>query len=434
MKNIFKNIYLRNTIFNYIYRIFSMSITYITIPITLSYLGTERYGIWQTILTVISWASVSNFGIGNGLRNKVTAALTAKQYEKLKAYITSAYIYLTAIATILLVGGIIAVCTINTDILFKHNTIPKLEIIIGFIIVIVSFCVNFILGISSSIAFGIHKSSVVNFFQVVTNIIVLIGLILVSNFTKVSIINLSLVYFIANTLSNIIFTIYIFTDCKLRPDIKYNNKKYGKELTSLGMEFFILQMATIILFSTDNFIISTFIGVNEVTDYSLVSKFFQMVSTFFSILLVQLWSGVAKATYNGEYRWIKKSMHKLMLLLVPTAIVLVIMVLNFNFVSKLWLGKVVMIDKKLIIMAAIYAWIICFNGIFVNIQNGMSSIRMQTISSIISCIINIPIAIIFIKVFNLGVIGVMLSNIICLLISSTICSIDVIIRINKKLK
>lgn len=434
MKNLKNNTYFINTIFNYIYKIFSMLITYITIPLTLTYLDNERYGVWQTILTVISWAALSNFGIGNGLRNKVTESLAEQKYNKLKSYITSAYLYLTIIASIILIIMVILVCNINTDILFKSNTLENNEITISFIIVIISFCINFILGISSSIAFGIHKSSSVNLFQIITNMITLIGLIILPKLANPSLINISLLYFLSNTISNILFTIYVFRDKKLRPNIKYNNKEYGRELTSLGLEFFILQISSIVLFSTDNFIISTFIGVNEVTNYSLVSKLFQTVSTFFSILLVQLWSEVARATSQGNYKWIKKSMNRLLILLVPVSIALVIIIINFELFCQIWLGKNVIVDKRLIILAALYAWIICFNGIFINIQNGMSKIRVQTISSIISCIINIPLAMTFIKVFNLGILGVMLSNIICLSIASIMCSIDVFIRINKNIR
>lgn len=138
---------------------------------------------------------------------------------------------------------------------------------------------------------------------------------------------------IANTLSNILLTIYTFIDSKFRPNWRYINKEYGRELTSLGIEFFILQCASIILFSTDNFIISSFIGVNEVTDYSLVSKLFQIVSTMFSILLVQLWSYVAEATHSKQYNRIKDAMKNLSILLIPTAIVLAIMVNKFDLIN-----------------------------------------------------------------------------------------------------
>ena len=434
MKNITKfksNTYLMNTLFNYIYKIFSMFITYITIPLTLAYLDDQRYGIWQTILTIISWASLSNFGIGNGLRNKITESLTEQNFKKLRSYITNAYIYLSSISIIIFILSLILVCNIDLGILFKNNTLPNQEIMISFIIVIISFCLNFILGLSSSIAFGVHKSSIVNLFQVINSLITLCGLLILPKISNPSLINISLLYLIANSISNIIFSIYIFMDQKFRPNIKFKNKKYGRELTSLGLEFFILQIATIVLFSTDNFIISTFIGANEVTDYSLVSKLFQIVSTIFSILLVQLWSEVAKVTISGDYDWIKKSVKRLMILLVPVALILVFMIYNFNFICQVWLRRDIQVNHYIIILAAIYVWLICFNGIFVNIQNGMSRIRVQTISSIVSCIINIPLAIILINVFNLGILGVMSSNIICLLIYSILCSIDVMVNLKK---
>lgn len=432
MKNIQSNTYIINTVLNYIYKIFNMGITYITIPLTLSYLDNERYGIWQTILTIISWAALSNFGIGNGLRNKVTESMTEKKYDKLKSYITSAYIYLTIISIIIMVVSISAILFLDTNIMFKHNTLNQNEIIISFIIVIISFCLNFIMGISSSIVFGIQKSSIVNLFQVVTNIVTLIGIIFIKRINTVSLINISVVYLLANTLSNLLLTIYVFMDSKFRPDWKYKNKIYGKELTSLGLEFFVLQCSSIILFSTDNFIISSFIGVNSVTDYSLVSKLFQVVSSMFSILLVQLWSAVAEAICKEKYKWIENAIKRLIILLIPTAIILSIMVIKFDLIINIWIGRSINVDKKLLILGAIYAWMICFNGIFVNVQNGMSKIRIQTISSIISCAINIPMAYVFISKFNLGILGVMLSNIVCLCISSIMCSVDVYIRIFKK--
>lgn len=432
MKRYFNNQYLRNTLLNYIYKIGGMGITYITIPLTLNYLNKERYGIWQTILTIISWAALSNFGIANGLRNKVTESITRKEYNKLKSYITNAYIYLTGISVIILIFSIIAIGNIDIDMIFKNNSLQENEIYISFIIVIVSFCLNFILGISSSIAFGIQKSSLVNLFYFLTNIFTLIGLFVMGKIGSGNLVNIALLYIIANTLSNIIFTIYIFADKKLRPNIKYKNKMYGREITSLGIEFFLLEVASIVLFSTDNFIISAFIGVEYITDYSVVSKLFQVISSLFSVLLVQMWAAIAEYTCKGEYILIKKSMKRLIILLIPIAVILLLMSLNFNLITKMWLGYQLIVDKKLIYLASLYTWLICFNAIFVNIQNGMSKIRVQIISSIISCILNIPMAIMFIKVFELGVIGVMISNIICLSISAIICSIDVAIKINKK--
>ncbi|WP_234123163.1 oligosaccharide flippase family protein [Clostridium hydrogenum] len=429
---VIKNKYLFNTALNFVFRLINMSITYLTIPLTLKYLNNERYGIWQTILTIISWAALSNFGIGNGLRNKVTKCVTENDNKRLKEYISNAYIYITVISIVIFVVGIFATFFINTNAVFRGNTLSRYEIIISLVIVIVNFCINFILGLSSSIAFGIHKSSLVNLFQTITSLLTLAGLIILRKFTNASLINIAILYLVANSFSNIVFTAVIVIDKKFRPSIKYHNKEVGRDLIGIGLEFFILQIATLVLFSTDNFIISSFIGAEKVTAYSITAKLFQVISTIYSILLIQLWSSVAEATIKENFNWIKNAICKLLFLLIPTAIVIIGILIKFNLITKLWLGKNLVVDNKLIYLCAFYAWLICFNGIFVNVQNGMGKIRIQTISAIISCLVNIPLAIILIKVFNLGTIGVMLSNIICLLISTVMCSIDVYIKIKRR--
>ena len=42
----------------------SMIISYIYVPIALDYLGVEKYGIWSTILTILSWISYLDIEIG----------------------------------------------------------------------------------------------------------------------------------------------------------------------------------------------------------------------------------------------------------------------------------------------------------------------------------------------------------------------------------
>lgn len=429
--NISKNKYLVNTGLNYIFRITTMLIAYITIPLTLKYLNTERYGIWQTILTIITWANLTNFGIGNGLRNKVTESFTSKKYETLKKYISSAYLYLTIISVIILIVSCILVSFLNTNVLFKNNTIDRNEIIISFVVVIFSFCLNFVLGLCNCIAYGLHKSALVSFFQVITNVITLIGLIFLIKYQRGNLINISLLYLISNVVTNMIFSIVLFKDKYITPSSKCYDKKLGRNLTSLGIEFFILDAATLMLFSTDNFIVSSFIGVGEVTSYSITTQLFRVISTLFSILLIQLWSAVAEANYKKDYEWLKKAINRLCMLLIPIAVVLLIMIIKFDFITKVWLGKNLSVDKNLVIASSIYVWLICFNGIFVNVQNGMSKVRVQTLASIFCCILNIPIAIAAIKILKLGVLGVMCSNIICILISSIMCSIDVYIKVYK---
>ena len=76
-KNINKNIAL-----GLVYKPLSMLLSYLYIPVALAYLGDEKYGVWATVLSVLSWISLFDIGIGNGLRNKLAENL--KNYDSLK--------------------------------------------------------------------------------------------------------------------------------------------------------------------------------------------------------------------------------------------------------------------------------------------------------------------------------------------------------------
>src|SRR5436190_24204717 len=46
----------------------------VTVPLTLHYLGLERYGMWMTISSTIAMFTFADLGIGNGLLNAIADA------------------------------------------------------------------------------------------------------------------------------------------------------------------------------------------------------------------------------------------------------------------------------------------------------------------------------------------------------------------------
>src|SRR6516225_8522455 len=46
----------------------------ITVPLTVGYLGMERYGLWMTISSVIAMLAFADLGLGNGLMNVLSEA------------------------------------------------------------------------------------------------------------------------------------------------------------------------------------------------------------------------------------------------------------------------------------------------------------------------------------------------------------------------
>jgi len=60
---------------NVILKPFSMLVSFFYTPILLSFLGNEQYGVWITMLSVLNWLTIFDFGIGGGFRNLLSQKL-----------------------------------------------------------------------------------------------------------------------------------------------------------------------------------------------------------------------------------------------------------------------------------------------------------------------------------------------------------------------
>ena len=428
------SIFSKVTLYNYVFRIAYLVITFIAVPISLNYLGNERYGIWQTIMNIIGFVSLTNFGIGNGLRNRVTEYYTKDDKISLKKVISSAYISLTFIALLLLIILVPVFYNLNYNLIYSNLNIQHNEIAFAFIITISGFSINFVLGLVTSIIYGIHKSHLVTLSQLISSIISLILTSLLIGKTS-NLCFIAVIYSISNIVVNIFLTLMVFRlDKNYIPSIKFFDKVESKHLYTLGMSFFILQIVYLLMNTSDNFIVAKLIGVEDVTDYSIVNKVFNIIPTLFSIILIQLWSQTAKEATLNNYTGIKKIMKKLIKLLIPIGFILILLVLSFDLVTMIWLGYKLDINKLMLICAALHVFLTCFNGIFVNIQNGLGIIKYQTISYSIAALLQIPIAYILVNYCGIGISGVMLCKVIIMLIPSITNCMHIYFLINKKCK
>ena len=75
----------------------SILISFILVPLTLDYLNSYEYGIWLTLNSVLSWIYLFDIGLGNGLRNRLTEALAAKNFELGKIYVSTTFFFMTLI-------------------------------------------------------------------------------------------------------------------------------------------------------------------------------------------------------------------------------------------------------------------------------------------------------------------------------------------------
>jgi len=77
-----RNMMLRkNILFSAILKVIGLCSSLLIVPITLEYLSSEVYGIWLTMSSVLYWFAFFDVGLGNGMRNYLTGAISVKDYN-----------------------------------------------------------------------------------------------------------------------------------------------------------------------------------------------------------------------------------------------------------------------------------------------------------------------------------------------------------------
>jgi O-antigen/teichoic acid export membrane protein len=79
----------------------SITTTLISVPLALKYLGTERYGLWMSISSVIAILGFSDLGINSGLINGISRAHGKDDRQLAKQYVSSAFFLLASMAVVI---------------------------------------------------------------------------------------------------------------------------------------------------------------------------------------------------------------------------------------------------------------------------------------------------------------------------------------------
>jgi O-antigen/teichoic acid export membrane protein len=152
----------------------------------------------------------------------------------------------------------------------------------------------------------------------------------------------------------------------------------------------------------------------------------------FNVIITPFWSAFTEAYVKQEYEWIKGMMRKLIIIWAGLSSIVVLMIVFSDFVYTIWVGKDIEVPFLLSLLTGIFVITANWNNMFGYFLNGVGKVRIQFYHSIIVAIVNIPLSIFLASNLGLGISGIMLSTIICLVAASVWAPIQYFKIINKK--
>ena len=386
------------------------------VPITIRYLGENQYGIWLTLSSVFMWLGNLDFGIGNGLRNKLAESFAKEDYQLARKYLSTAYAVFAIGIFVSLLIYLVVHPFINWVFILNAGSYDVKSLNNFVLIVFVLFAFQFLLRLLTSLINADQKPALNGFITLCINILTLVTVFILY------LISQSSLYAYGIVISIIPFTVLLIASYILfkkrynhiAPSLKQIDLKSSGNLVSIGLQFFIIQVSALIVFATDNLIITHLYDPSQVTIYNIAHKYFFFITLVFNVFLSPFWSAFTDAFVKNDFEWIKQVVKRLVQVWAVLSIATIIMITVSDFVYKIWIGGNIQIPFSLSVAMGIFMIVSNWNNIFAFFINGVGKIRLQFYFSILAAVINIPLSIFLAKGMNMEITGVITATIICI--------------------
>jgi O-antigen/teichoic acid export membrane protein len=355
----------------------------------------------MTISSVGGWVGVLDFGIGNGLRNKLCETLARGENVASKEYLSSAYVSLLLALIGLTILFLFTNMFLNWSSLLNAPQEMRAELTCVAAVFFGSLGIRLGLGLVNALLLADQQPALVSMFDSLGMVITLVSVHILSSHGEKSLIWFGLTSSYGPVLILLLASVILFSTKYRHIAPRWRDFRFhlAMDMTSLGFKFFALQIAAVVIFATTSVIIAHMFGPEEVSRYAIAQRYYGIPLTVFAILLTPYWSAYTQAYVLGEIKWIRSSINQLKRYLALLAVALVMMTIFADKVYSMWLDSNALLPGALSGVFIAYVLISSWCTIHVNLINGTGRIGLQMIVGLTNAILFVPLAILIRAIF-----------------------------------
>jgi O-antigen/teichoic acid export membrane protein len=391
----------------------SIMVSLITVPLTLIYLGPERYGLWLTVSSFTAFLGFADLGVGNGLINAISEANGRDDRVLAAEYVSGAFFMLSTIAVIVGIFLSVFYPWIDWSRFFNVSSARTL-LEVGPTVAIMASCflISLPLGIVQRIQIGYQEGFIDSLWQCLASLLGL-GSLMLAIHLGAGLPALVLALAGSSVLISVMNGMVLFGLRRpwLLPRIRWIRGATALRMLRLGSLYLVLSIAGALGFQSDNMVIAYFLGANHVPQYAVPMKLFMLIPMLLSFVLAPLWPAYGEAMVRRDLTWIRgtfrRSVRFSLLVSIPCATLLTLL---SSRILELWVGHDFHPPPILLFGLGLWVVVNCVSGAFAMFLNGMAIIGFQVICSMLMGISNLAISIVLVK--KIGVAGPVFGSII----------------------
>ncbi len=387
-----------------------MGCSLLIVPVTLHYLDNEEYGVWMTMSSILMWFSFFDIGLGNGLRNYLTGAVSKNNMALGRTYIATAFTLLSVMALLFLVIMMVPIRLLDMAWVFNTHHVDSLMLRDITLIAVVFTLANFVVKNIGYVFVALQQYAVNEGLYVLSNLLSLIIIFVLTRVTAHG--HLPYVVMVFTATPVIVFSaaaIPLFLrHPELYPSFRDIDITYSRQLVGKGLGFFLIQISSaLVIYGSSNLFIAQYGTPSDVTVYNIAYKFFNLLSVAYTIVISPMWSAYTDAYVRGDMLWIRRTFRKAQLFWILSLGGGILMLMLSALVYRIWVGTGIVIPMTVSASVLCYILLFNFNNCVTYLLNGLNKIKIQIITSAIATLLYL--ALVFTVGKRWGIVGVSLS-------------------------
>jgi len=389
----------------------------ISVPILVRYLGAEEYGLWVTISMSLGMLVALDVGIANTVTNLISEAYAREDREAAGRYFATAF-WMTA--------GVVALVGLAGALVWPHIDFAfLLDIHDAEMVKMASHASALAAGIffgglpaalAARALAGYQELHYANLFSAGSNVGALAAIVLVVMLHG-SLTELVGAYAGALVLGNVACLAWtcLWRKPWLKPWLtRVDLSLMGRIFTS-GGQFFVIQIASLVVFNSDNLVISHFLSPAQVTPYSVTWRLVNYATAAQVVLFPSLWPAYSEAWTRGDMPWIRSTYQRLrrftMLTLVAGAVLLL---LGGRTIIRVWAGPAAVPSQELVALMCVWMALFAVSMNQSCLMAATGRVKRQAISTAVSAAVNLTLTLYWVR--TMGLVGVLLGTVVSYLV------------------
>ena len=379
---------------SYIARGLGILTGFVSVPLTVNYVGVERYGVWLTISSLLVWVALTDFGLaGNALVNVLSEAVGNDDRAAARQYSASAFWTLVAIALVIGVGVIAAFHLIPWRAVFRvSDAVSTKELAVTCALVLMVFLINLPLSLVRSIYNAHQEGYLVNIWWIVGSVVSLVGLVVVTRFQG-GLPQLVLVTSGVPTLVVLASAYHVFVHRYpwLAPAPSAVKLACIRRLLKLGGKYTTIQLAALGIYQSPAIIITQILGPTQVVIFIVATKVITLPLELTYMGTVAFIAPLSEAKARRDWSWIRSAFRNATFASVALGVPLAATLALFaKPLILLWAGPSAVPDSDLILWLFIYTVLgvsVMMTGQLLSGIERVETLLLSTVPCSLSCVV-----------------------------------------------